>query len=200
MGHLEYASPECHSLTDVVASDRAGDFLIQQAIDELALALRLEKLGPDGIERLCKGECHNPSDVRRPITRIEIVRIRPQQVPGEPIAKLIDDPFLVLPCAGDAAGCSAEFSDPEFPTLGREALYYARVYEAPDQAINAGGIRCERDENGNCTRAELCPGAGGAADDCLAPREPRAWSSPIYVSWAAPAAGQPTTVAARASE
>ena len=25
MGHLEYASPECHSLTDMVASDRAGD-------------------------------------------------------------------------------------------------------------------------------------------------------------------------------
>ena len=38
MGHLEYASPECHSLTDVVASDRAGDFLIQQAIDELGFA------------------------------------------------------------------------------------------------------------------------------------------------------------------
>jgi proteasome accessory factor A len=35
MGHLEYASPECHALTDVVASDRAGDLLIQQAIDEL---------------------------------------------------------------------------------------------------------------------------------------------------------------------
>jgi len=38
MGHLEYASPECHSLTDVVASDRAGDFLIQQAIDDLGFS------------------------------------------------------------------------------------------------------------------------------------------------------------------
>ena len=35
MGHLEYASPECHSLMDVVASDRAGDLLLQRAIDEL---------------------------------------------------------------------------------------------------------------------------------------------------------------------
>lgn len=35
MGHLEYASPECNSLTDVVASDRAGDLVLQQAIDEL---------------------------------------------------------------------------------------------------------------------------------------------------------------------
>ncbi|HEY8120947.1 MAG TPA: DUF3604 domain-containing protein [Myxococcota bacterium] len=153
-------------------------------------------LGPGGIERLCKGECHNPSDVRRPITRIEIVRIRPQQAPGEPIARLIDDPFLVLPCAGDPAGCSAEFSDPEFPTLGREVLYYARAYEAPDEAINAGGIRCERDAEGNCVKAQLCPGPDGVMDDCLAPREPRAWSSPIYVGWAPALPGQPAAVAA----
>jgi len=38
MGHLEYASPECHSLTDAVATDRAGDRIIQQAIEELGLA------------------------------------------------------------------------------------------------------------------------------------------------------------------
>ncbi|BCA56092.1 Pup--protein ligase [Nitrospira sp. KM1] len=37
MGHLEYASPECQSLTDVVATDRAGDAIIQQAIDDLDL-------------------------------------------------------------------------------------------------------------------------------------------------------------------
>lgn len=35
MGHLEYASPECESLVDVVASDRAGDHILQRAIDEL---------------------------------------------------------------------------------------------------------------------------------------------------------------------
>ncbi len=35
MGHLEYATPECESLIDTVASDRAGDRLLQQAIDEL---------------------------------------------------------------------------------------------------------------------------------------------------------------------
>lgn len=38
MGHLEYASPECHSLTDLVASDRAGDCLLQQAIEELGFS------------------------------------------------------------------------------------------------------------------------------------------------------------------
>jgi proteasome accessory factor A len=35
MGHLEYASPECESLVDVVASDRAGDQILQRALDEL---------------------------------------------------------------------------------------------------------------------------------------------------------------------
>lgn len=38
MGHLEYASPECHSLTDAVASDRAGDLLLQHALEELGLS------------------------------------------------------------------------------------------------------------------------------------------------------------------
>lgn len=35
MGHLEYASPECQSLMDVVAADRAGDAVLQQAIEAL---------------------------------------------------------------------------------------------------------------------------------------------------------------------
>lgn len=37
MGHLEYATPECASLVDLVASDRAGDQLIQQAIEDMGL-------------------------------------------------------------------------------------------------------------------------------------------------------------------
>lgn len=38
MGHVEYASPECQSLTDVVASDRAGDMILQRAVQDLGLA------------------------------------------------------------------------------------------------------------------------------------------------------------------
>jgi proteasome accessory factor A len=40
MGHLEYASPECASLMDLVASDRAGDRILQQALEDLGLADR----------------------------------------------------------------------------------------------------------------------------------------------------------------
>jgi proteasome accessory factor A len=38
MGHLEYASPECHALSDAVATDQAGDLLLQRALDSLGLS------------------------------------------------------------------------------------------------------------------------------------------------------------------
>src|SRR5450432_546500 len=38
MGHIEYASPECRQLRDVVAYDFAGDQLLQSALDSLGAA------------------------------------------------------------------------------------------------------------------------------------------------------------------
>ncbi|MEO7167413.1 MAG: proteasome accessory factor PafA2 family protein [Chthoniobacterales bacterium] len=38
MGHIEYASPECRQLRDVVAYDLAGDQLLQSALDSLGVA------------------------------------------------------------------------------------------------------------------------------------------------------------------
>ena len=38
MGHLEYASPECSNLVDLVTFDRAGDTMIQEAVEELGWA------------------------------------------------------------------------------------------------------------------------------------------------------------------
>jgi proteasome accessory factor A len=38
MGHLEYASPECGSLIDLVSTDRAGDQLLQTAIQDMGLS------------------------------------------------------------------------------------------------------------------------------------------------------------------
>ncbi|HJU06737.1 MAG TPA: proteasome accessory factor PafA2 family protein [Nitrospiraceae bacterium] len=38
MGHLEYASPECGTLADLVASDRAGDQLLQNALQDMGLS------------------------------------------------------------------------------------------------------------------------------------------------------------------
>ena len=44
MGHMEYASPECLSLRDMVAYDIAGDMLLQSAIEELGAASRVSFL------------------------------------------------------------------------------------------------------------------------------------------------------------
>jgi proteasome accessory factor A len=38
MGHLEYASPECCNLVDLITYDRAGDQLVQDAVEELGWA------------------------------------------------------------------------------------------------------------------------------------------------------------------
>src|SRR4051794_41554658 len=38
MGHLEYASPECRMVRDAVAYDRAGDLLLQSALEEMGIA------------------------------------------------------------------------------------------------------------------------------------------------------------------
>jgi len=144
-----------------------------------------EALGAERLERLCLGECHHPGDVRRPITRIEVVRIRPQVRPDEDVADLVDDPWRVFECEPSPLGCAATFVDTEFAGLGRDAVYYARVFEAPAPAINADNLRCERDASGACIDVDLCPGPEGPADDCLGRHEPRAWSSPIYVDHAA---------------
>ena len=48
-------------------------------------------LGSEEVERLCRNECYNPSDVRNKITRIEVARITPQIYEGEPIKNLIRD-------------------------------------------------------------------------------------------------------------
>jgi len=141
-------------------------------------------LSAERIERLCKGECNNPGNTRKRITRIEIVRIQPQQRPGEPLAKLIDDPWLVVPCPANPSGCIAAFEDPTFTRRQRETVYYARAIQEPSPAVNGDTLRCERDDAGRCIRAHPCYADGARtdpSDDCLAPVEERAWSSPIFV-------------------
>ncbi|MDJ0865705.1 MAG: DUF3604 domain-containing protein [Myxococcota bacterium] len=140
-------------------------------------------LGPARLEQVCKGECYHPSDRRRPITRIDVIRIRPQAHAGEPVAPLIEDPWLSLPCEPDPSGCTATFADPDYASMGRDTLYYVRAHESPAPGINAANVRCERDAGGNCIGIDLCGGAGRETDDCLAEHEPRAWSSPIFVDW-----------------
>ncbi|MEZ4282856.1 MAG: DUF3604 domain-containing protein [Myxococcota bacterium] len=148
-------------------------------------------LGAERLMKLCQGECYNPTDVRRPITRLEIVRIRPQQDESEEILGLVEDPWRVVECEPNADGCSATFSDEELAASGRDALYYARAIEAPSLAVGADPLGCRRDAEGRCVQVDPCFGRP-ADDDCLAQTEERAWSSPIFVRHAAaPAPGSP---------
>jgi len=140
-------------------------------------------LAHERLAELCLDECHHPGEARRAITRIEVVRIRPQQYPGEPTPMLVEDPWRSFPCSGDPAGCEVRFEDPEFGIDGREATYYVRAIQEPTPAVNAGGVRCTFDAEGACIAVDPCYGdeRTPADDDCLAENEERAWSSPIFV-------------------
>jgi hypothetical protein len=145
----------------------------------------LSALSPERIAQLCRGECYNPSDERKRIARIEIVRIRPRAEPGEPLEALIEDPWRRFECADAGDGCRVVFEDAEHATAGRDGVYYARAIEEPSLAVNAANLRCEYDAEGNCLRMRPCWGdfRTPASDECLDSNEERAWSSPIYVDW-----------------
>ncbi|MEN8184274.1 MAG: DUF3604 domain-containing protein [Myxococcota bacterium] len=178
-----------------------GSFLQQPGCPPESLA----GLSPERLERLCFGECYHPADQRHPITAIEVVRVRPQIRDDEPIAPLIEDPWLRFECPPSPEGCVVRFEDPEFVASGRDAAYYVRALQAPTQAINAANLRTEFDAEGNATRVSPCYGDDRTPrdDDCLGPVQERAWSSPIYVdqrnqpaSWLPCCSIQPSTVLA----
>ena len=147
-------------------------------------------LTPENIEHICRGECYNPSDTRKVIDRIEVVRILPQEKRGEKVEDLIQDPWRTFACSGDPAGCRVEFSDPDPVRRTREAIYYVRAVEKATPTINGGGLRCEYNDKHECIAVKPCFGdlRTDPADDCKAPVEHRAWSSPIFVQPAKSAA------------
>ncbi|MDJ0852586.1 MAG: DUF3604 domain-containing protein [Myxococcota bacterium] len=144
-------------------------------------AQALRGLDAARLERLCQGECYHPSDRRRLVSRIEIVRIRPQAHAGEPIDPLIEDPWRVHHCPADPRGCEVVVADDEYAASGRSAIYYARAIEEPSEAMNGAQLGCEYDERGVCMRMRDCGNDAGPGEDCLAPVEHRAWSSPIFL-------------------
>jgi len=140
-------------------------------------------LAPERLARLCGGECYRPGDARRAIAAIEVVRIRPQRDPDEDPALLVEDPWRRFECAPDPGGCRVELEDPDYPASGRDAVYYARALEAESPAINGATLRTAFDAAGNPTHTRPCFADWRTpdADDCLAPLQERAWSSPIFV-------------------
>jgi hypothetical protein len=143
-------------------------------------------VGEDRLERLCMNECYNPSRERKIISRIEIIRVKPQMTPDEDVAELIEDVWLSHQCPVDESGCEFEFTDSEFNNSGRETVYYARAIQQPSLAVNADPLRCEYDDSGQCIKVNSCSDANpnmSFDDDCLSPTEERAWSSPIFLNY-----------------
>jgi hypothetical protein len=144
-------------------------------------------LSPERLELLCRGECYHASDRRHPIVAIEVVRIRPQAYAGEEVSDLIEDPWRRFECDPNADGCVISFEDPDYAESGRDVLYYARAIQeatpAVNPAVNGSNLRAELDAEGNVVSTRPCFGDYRTAfdDDCLAPVEERAWSSPIFL-------------------
>jgi len=68
-------------------------------------------LPSERLERLCRGECYNPAEERRLVTRIEVLRILPQAAPDEDVSESIEDPWRTFPCSGDPLGCVVTFEE-----------------------------------------------------------------------------------------
>jgi len=140
-------------------------------------------LSPERLERLCRGECYHAGDQRHPITAIEVIRVRPQRAPGEDVDQLIEDPWARFECEPAATGCRVRFEDPAYPESGRDVLYYVRAIEEETAAVNGANLRTELDAEGNVVKTSPCYGDYRTCfdDDCLAPAQERAWSSPIFL-------------------
>jgi len=141
----------------------------------------VEALGQGFIDDVCNGQCYHPGHRRYAMERIEVVKIRQQLSPDEPIESLIQDPFLVIPCDPARPVCEAEFLDSDYAGEDRTVSYYIRAVQQETPAVNAQNLKC-RYEDGTCVEMDPCRTSPAPDNTCMGVAEERAWSSPIYLT------------------
>lgn len=139
-------------------------------------------LGEEFIDEVCNGQCYNPSSRRHPIVRIEVVKVRQQLDPEEPMAPLVFDPFRTIECDATRPVCQAEFEDPDYAGEDRTVAYYVRAIQEETPSVNAQNLKCTYDENGACVEMDPCLPSPDPDNTCMGTAEERAWSSPIYLT------------------
>jgi hypothetical protein len=97
----------------------------------------IQSLGEERVERICAGECYNPGDRRRRITRIEVIRIQRQRAADEPVADLIEDPWKTIPCPEGPELCVVEFEDPAGTYCTTSARFRSRHRPSTEAAFDA---------------------------------------------------------------
>ena len=143
-------------------------------------------LGEGRVDELCFNECYNPSDDRKFIHRIEVIKVLPQEYADQPIEGRIQDPWYTHYCDPNELGCSFKFIDEDFSTDQKDVSYYVRAIEVPTPQINVKGGVCEFDADGNCVKFKLCTQDWRHPRDiesCSEIDEHLAWSSPIYLDY-----------------
>ena len=141
-----------------------------------------DSLSKERLEKICNSECYNPSNERRLISRIEVIKILPQQFENEPVQGLVKDVWKSFTC--NKTTCKISFEDEDFSTGRRDAIYYVRAIEEESSTLSADPLGCEFDEKGQCISAEICRvGIHKNRGECIAPAEHRAWSSPIFLNY-----------------
>ncbi len=136
------------------------------------------------ISRLCLNECYNPTSERKKIDRIEVIKITPSEDPDN-LSDDIQDPWKVFQCKDTGQGCEIQFKDDRFLENQSDSVYYVRAIQEPSLAVGGDPLRCTLDDGGNCIKIKPCYSSGenfDPRDDCLAPIQERAWSSPIFLS------------------
>jgi len=98
----------------------------------------------------------HPGDERQRIAAIEVVRIRPQQSPGEDVTPRVEDPWRRFECPPDPADCQVSFSDEEFAVSARDAVYYGRALQEETPAIDGANLRTRFDDAGRPLDVDLC--------------------------------------------